>query len=324
MDGWIKIHRKILEWDHAKDPNKFIVFIHLILRANIEDDEFCRRGQVILSVRKFAEEIGLTYQTVRTVMSSLVKSNELTQEPTQQLTQGSTHRLTLVTICKFDTYQNEKARSNARTNARVNARTNAETKEKEISPPYISSPPNPHNSVNPLLKEKEKEKEELKENEKSFDFSQKQSGDCLSAPKTDIVEAEEIVQTSTVVTEYGFEIDSRFKETFDTWLEYKKSRKEGYKCARSVKACYNNLVMLSGGNPYIAQLVVEQSMANNWKGLFQLKKENLDTITKTKIEHEQRNAARLAERQLRIDDLKRFQAENESRRDTSPSLFGDY
>lgn len=69
-------------------------------------------------------------------------------------------------------------------------------------------------------------------------------------------------------------VSPEFKETFAEWLEYKKERKESYKTEKSVKLCYNKLVKLSGNNPDIAKQIVEQSMANNWAGLFKLKNEN--------------------------------------------------
>lgn len=65
-----------------------------------------------------------------------------------------------------------------------------------------------------------------------------------------------------------------FKETFFEWLEYKKERRESYKTEKSTKLCYDKLVKLSGNDPYTARQIVEQSMANNWSGLFELKTEN--------------------------------------------------
>lgn len=62
-----------------------------------------------------------------------------------------------------------------------------------------------------------------------------------------------------------------FKATFDKWLAYKKERKESYKGAISVRQCYNRLVDISGNNAAIAEKIVNQSMANNWAGLFPLK-----------------------------------------------------
>jgi len=69
-------------------------------------------------------------------------------------------------------------------------------------------------------------------------------------------------------------VDPAFEVVFSTWLEYKHQRRESYKSDLSLKSCYNKLVKLAGGDPAVAMLIVEQSMANNWAGLFALKNEN--------------------------------------------------
>lgn len=66
-------------------------------------------------------------------------------------------------------------------------------------------------------------------------------------------------------------IDERFMEAMESWLSYKKEIKDSYKSERSIKACYNNLIKLSWNNPTKAMEIVNQSIANNWKGLFELK-----------------------------------------------------
>ena len=37
MNGWIKLHRKILDWGWYSDINTRVVFIHLLLLANFDD-----------------------------------------------------------------------------------------------------------------------------------------------------------------------------------------------------------------------------------------------------------------------------------------------
>ena len=63
-----------------------------------------------------------------------------------------------------------------------------------------------------------------------------------------------------------------YVSVMEEWLEYKKKRKENYKTEASIRKCYQNLVNLSGNNSAIAQLIVDQSIANNWAGLFELKR----------------------------------------------------
>ncbi len=55
------------------------------------------------------------------------------------------------------------------------------------------------------------------------------------------------------------------------WFAYKKERKESYKSERSKKAFITSLRNLSGNNANLARKIIEQSMANNWAGIFELK-----------------------------------------------------
>ena len=84
----------------------------------------------------------------------------------------------------------------------------------------------------------------------------------------------EIIKTSTNVdAKKPSFVEPAFEESFSAWLEYKHQRRESYKSEMSLKACYNKLVKLAGGDPAVAMAIVEQSMANNWAGLFPLKNE---------------------------------------------------
>jgi hypothetical protein len=55
------------------------------------------------------------------------------------------------------------------------------------------------------------------------------------------------------------------------WLTYKRKRRESYKTQKSLEALYRKLNTLSGGDVEIAKMIVEQSQASNWAGLFELK-----------------------------------------------------
>ena len=69
------------------------------------------------------------------------------------------------------------------------------------------------------------------------------------------------------------ELGKEFTEVVIEWLEYKKQRKETYKSEKSIKALCTKIKNLSGGNAAQAKAVIDQSMANNWAGLFELKHE---------------------------------------------------
>lgn len=66
-------------------------------------------------------------------------------------------------------------------------------------------------------------------------------------------------------------VEEAFKKSFTTWLDYKKQRKESYKTQRSLELCYKKLLEKSTNDPSIALKIVEESMSNNWAGLFELK-----------------------------------------------------
>lgn len=66
-------------------------------------------------------------------------------------------------------------------------------------------------------------------------------------------------------------VEEQFKDVFNSWLQYKKERKETYKTQTSLEACYRNLKKLSSNNPEVAKEIIENSFANNWSGLFAIK-----------------------------------------------------
>jgi len=54
------------------------------------------------------------------------------------------------------------------------------------------------------------------------------------------------------------------------WFEYKKERKESYKTEKSKAAFITKLERFSNTDPDIARQIVDNSMANNWAGIFEL------------------------------------------------------
>lgn len=62
-----------------------------------------------------------------------------------------------------------------------------------------------------------------------------------------------------------------FLESFEKWMTYKIERKESYKSESSKKLFYDKLIKLSNSNPITAKDIIEQSIANNWAGIFELK-----------------------------------------------------
>jgi hypothetical protein len=68
-------------------------------------------------------------------------------------------------------------------------------------------------------------------------------------------------------------VATEMREAVDTWLAYKKERHESYK-PTGFKTFYKRLCELSGNNPQVAMAIIEQSMQNNYAGLFPLRNNN--------------------------------------------------
>lgn len=114
-------------------------------------------------------------------------------------------------------------------------------------------------------------------------------------------------------------VQPEYAEAFQAWLEYKHQRRETYKSDKSLKACYNKLVRLAHGDPATAMKVVDQSMANNWAGLFELKQDygtNRSNYYHTGDEGREQRAAAIAASVAR--DLAKDAARAEAIRNGQP------
>ena len=60
----------------------------------------------------------------------------------------------------------------------------------------------------------------------------------------------------------------------EKWLFYKKEKKQEYKGQTSINTFCKKLIEYSNGDAVIAEAIIEQSIANNWAGIFELKNNN--------------------------------------------------
>lgn len=79
---FIKLDRNIQEWRWYTNANTFRVFVHLLLNANIKANDFenakIKRGELATSYDKIANTLKLTNQQVRTAISHLKSTGEIT------------------------------------------------------------------------------------------------------------------------------------------------------------------------------------------------------------------------------------------------------
>ena len=84
MSDYIKLYRSLLDWEWYKNINTKVLFIHLLLKANWKDARFegevIPRGSFVSSFEKIAKETNLSVMQVRTAISHLERSGELTSK----------------------------------------------------------------------------------------------------------------------------------------------------------------------------------------------------------------------------------------------------
>lgn len=116
MEGWICLYRKFLNWQWYTDTNTKVLFIHLLLKANYEDKVWknivIKRGQLLTSVSKLAEETQQTIQQTRSALSKLKMTNEITTK--------ATNKYTLITIEKYNDFQSVIKTNNIQNNMQDN------------------------------------------------------------------------------------------------------------------------------------------------------------------------------------------------------------
>lgn len=98
---FVKLNRKILNWEWYSDPCTRAVFIHCLLKANWKSGRWkgyaYRRGQFITSLSSLAGELGLSVRNVRTALSHLKSTGELTD--------WSDSKVRVITVTNYDRYQ---------------------------------------------------------------------------------------------------------------------------------------------------------------------------------------------------------------------------
>jgi len=101
MIGWVKLHRSLLDWEWYDDVNVKVTFIHLLLSANHNPQKWrgieIGRGQLLTSTGKLSRETGLSEKQIRNALKKLESTNEI-------VTQGASNG-TMVTVCKYGSYQ---------------------------------------------------------------------------------------------------------------------------------------------------------------------------------------------------------------------------
>ena len=172
MEGFISIHRSLLEWEWWDDHNTTRLFLYLLLKANFQDKKWqgidIKRGQMICSYDKIKKETGLSIMKIRTSINKLILTGSLTIQ--------STNKYTVITVCKYDSYQLLKNTVNKQNNTQNNnpVTNKQQTNNKQITTTNNENNNNKENNVNnlpPNPQKNDEEKIQLFGSKNQYDFS---------------------------------------------------------------------------------------------------------------------------------------------------------
>ena len=149
VSGYIKIDRKIVDWEWYKDINTYRLFTHMLFKANWKDARFMgkviKRGSFVSSYAKLAEETMLTIREVRTAVEHLKATGELTVK--------SYNKYSVFTVTNYCRHQDTDTQSGKRVSVKRHSNDN------------LSTVKGHSNDILTTTIEEEKEKEEEKERE---------------------------------------------------------------------------------------------------------------------------------------------------------------
>lgn len=101
MSGYIKLHRKLIEWDWYDDVSTKTLFLHLLLMSNYKDKNWkgitIKRGEFITSLESLTKS-GLSISQIRTSLKKL--------EKTKEINVITTNKNSIISVIKYNDYQN--------------------------------------------------------------------------------------------------------------------------------------------------------------------------------------------------------------------------
>lgn len=138
---FIKVYRKLLDWEWYTDINTKTLFIHCLLRANwkagIWHGVQYDAGEFITSLPSISRETGLTIQQARSALQRLESTGEITSRTTGKVTDRATGKTTdknlnkcrIITVNNWNMYQGDNSQNNSQSNSQDNRQSNRQTRK---------------------------------------------------------------------------------------------------------------------------------------------------------------------------------------------------
>ena len=127
MNGFIKLHRKLIEWGWYSDCVVKDVFLHILMTASFRDGQYLgyeiRPGDAIIGTNKLSTALGFSPQQIRTALKKL--------ESTGEISIFSTNRFSIATVVNWGIYQGDEYDEQQTDN--IQATNNQQTDNKRIT-----------------------------------------------------------------------------------------------------------------------------------------------------------------------------------------------
>jgi len=254
MSGWIKLHRTLKDWEYYEDHNATRLLIHLLVSVNYEDKKW--KDTIVKSGTLVTSWQNLAHETGLTLKQIRLAMSKLERagETVRSVAGKGAGKWQVVTLVKWDKLQGFDDEV-----GQIKGQEKGRTREGKRTPTKE-------------VKNKEVKNKEINTNptnvelvfDTRFDFS-------------------------------GFNDSFLIGNLWREWIEYKKlQHKDQYKTLKSEQTAINNLQKLCRGDTETAKQIIEQSIANLYRGLFPLKHQNNyqnqnQSNTQTQLEYEKQH-----------------------------------
>ncbi|MCM1216559.1 MAG: hypothetical protein NC209_04130 [Alistipes sp.] len=248
--GYIPLSRKFFEHELWQEPRVFSraeAFADLLRRTRFEANTSTilvgvqsveiRRGEVAISLRFLSQQWQWSKNKVDKFLKYLEKQGMIEKRTAKGTAQ------TVIKLCNFDKYNPILQKSGQKKGHERDSKGTILNKDNTGNNNPLISPlqggndrPSVSRNSDMNLERKEKVARKRKELDLSF-------------------------------------VEPTFQPIMADWLAYKSERGQTYR-QKGVEGCYSHLKTLSGNNLDVARRIVEQSIANNYSGLFPLKTTN--------------------------------------------------
>lgn len=201
--GFITLHRKMIEWEWFTDINTSHLFMYCLLKANHENKKWrginIDRGSFITSLEHISKDTGLSVRQVRTALEKLKSTGELTSKTTSQYS--------IISIKNYNLYQDYDKQVDKRM-----------TNERQTNDKRATTNNNDNNDNNDNNKEEVEEEIEIQKAKNSGDFYGEFKNVYISQENYDKLKA--FILNNAILAELIEELSAKISKKSERYKPY--------------------------------------------------------------------------------------------------------